>query len=410
MYMDRRRFAQNALAAPTILFLSNLPFLSHLLEPPLAESPRGPVIHPPDKAFLDNLPHLMELAKLPGLGMGVVQGDKLAWQHYAGFANAQTKAPITADSIFPAASMGKQVFAYAALEVVQDGKLDLDQPLMGYLQDGAPTGKWSERITARHVLSHSSGLQNWRWEKDQPLTPAFEPGTKFRYSGEGYYYLQRCIEHITGIGAEQFLQDRVMKPLGMTSSTYLWRADAESRVVAGHEGDEPSYGRDFAKKLFAVIQESGKPLASWHHEEIVEAMVKDKPAGATLLPNGISPNAAFSLLTTVSDYSAFVARILAPRGDSFGLNATMRIEMMKQLSHINSALSWGLGWGIEQEGTQPRYMWQWGDNGRWKNFVLVHPESRSAIVVFTNGENGMRVIERILHAATGHEHAAFLWV
>src|SRR5215469_15919970 len=148
--MNRRQFAQSALAAPAMLSFPTIPFLPNLLVLAKAESPQPPAIRPPDKTFLNSLPHLMELARLPGLGMGVVQGDKLTWQHYAGFANAQTKAPITADSIFPAASMGKQVFAYAALEVVQDGKLDLDQPLMGYLQDGAPTGKWSERITARH--------------------------------------------------------------------------------------------------------------------------------------------------------------------------------------------------------------------------------------------------------------------
>jgi len=185
--MNRRTFVQSGLATPTIVSISTLPLLSNLLGATIPESTQASVIRPPEKAFLDGLPHLMELALLPGLGMGVVQGGRLAWQHYVGFANAQTKAPITADSIFPAASMGKQVFAYAVLELVQDGKLDLDRPLKEYLQDGAPTGKWSERITARHVLSHSSGLRNWRWEKDQPLTPAFEPGTKFRYSGEGFY-------------------------------------------------------------------------------------------------------------------------------------------------------------------------------------------------------------------------------
>jgi CubicO group peptidase (beta-lactamase class C family) len=406
--MNRRQFVQSALAAPASLSLSTPLFLLGPLGHAIAELPQGPIIRPPSSAFLDTLPHLMELAQLPGLGMGVVQGAKLVWQHYAGLANAQTKAPITADSIFPAASMGKQLCAYAALELVQDGKLDLDRPLKEYLQDGAPTGKWSERITARHVLSHSSGLPNWRWQKDQPLTPAFEPGTKFRYSGEGFYYLQRCMEHITGVGAEQFLQDRVMKPFGMTSSTYLWRADAESRIVAGHHGDEASYSGDFAKKLFAVIQASGKPLASWRHEEIVEAMLEDK--SSPLLPNSISPNAAFSLLTKVSDYSRFLTRIVSPRGDSLDLSSSLRTEMIKPLSHINSALAWGLGWGIEQDGAQPPYLWQWGDNGGWKNFVLVHPESRSAIVVFTNGSNGMHVIERILLSATGHEHSAFLWV
>jgi hypothetical protein len=57
-----------------------------------------------------------------------------------------------------------------------------------------------------------------------------------------------------------------------------------------------------------------------------------------------------------------------------------------------------------------KYLWQWGDNGAWKNFVLVHPESGSAIVVFTNGDTGMRVAERVVQAATRRAQPAFLWV
>ncbi|HTS35805.1 MAG TPA: serine hydrolase domain-containing protein [Candidatus Solibacter sp.] len=364
-------------------------------------------IHPPSKKFLATLPHLMELAKLPGLGIGVVDNGKMSWQHYAGVSSAATKAPIAPDSLFPAASMGKQPFAYGVILLAQQGKLDLDKPLREYLADGAPTGKWSEKITARHVLSHSSGLPNWRWNKEQELTPAFEPGTKFRYSGEGFYFLQRCVEHITGMGAEQWMQDQVLKPLGMTSSTYLWNANADAHIVAGHQGDEPSYNTEFAKQLFSKIQASGKPLAVWHHEEIVAAMLKDKPPGTTLLPNDISPNAAFSLLTTVADYSAFLANVVSQHSE---LTSVMRGAISKPISHINSALGWGLGFGVEQEGSQPRYLWQWGDNGGWKNFFLAHLETQSAIAVFTNGENGMHINERVMRAATGEDQAAFMWV
>jgi CubicO group peptidase (beta-lactamase class C family) len=399
-FMQRREFLQASAGAGTAL-VNALPGWAGV-----AQSAKA--IRPPGKEFLGTLPHLMELAQLPGLGVGVVEGGKPTWQYYAGVANAATNAPITALSLFPAASMGKQVFAYGALLLAEEGTLDLDKPLKEYIADGAPTGKWSEKITARHVLSHSSGLPNWRWGKNEELTPVFEPGAKFRYSGEGFYLLQRCVEHITGIGWEQWMQDRVMKPLGMKASTYLWSADVDTRIVAGHQGDGPYYNTEFRRKLFALIEASGKPLGAWRHEEIVVAMQKVKPTGTKLLPNDISPNAAFSLLTTVADYSLFLARVVSPRRAD--VTPVIREEISKPISRINSALGWGLGFGIEQEGTQPRYLWQWGDNGGWKNFFLAQPESQTAIVMFTNGEHGMHVIERVMRKVTGEDQAAFLWV
>jgi CubicO group peptidase (beta-lactamase class C family) len=77
----------------------------------------------------------MELAQLPGLGIGVVEDGKLAWQHYEGVSNRSTNAPIVPASLFPAASMGKQFFAFGALLLAEEGKLDLDKPLKEYLDD-----------------------------------------------------------------------------------------------------------------------------------------------------------------------------------------------------------------------------------------------------------------------------------
>lgn len=423
---NRRRFVRTVVTLPLVALPTSLsgsrqsdsrnhldgktsfPPNDRLVRAP-GRSEKTAAIVPPDKQFMTSLPHFMELAQLPGLGIGVVHGQQLIWEHYAGVANAKTKTPITARSIFPAASMGKQIFAYAVLRLVDEHRLDLDRPLKGYLSEGAPVGEMAGRITARHVLTHSSGLPNWR-EDNQPLVPAFEPGTKFRYSGEGFYYLQRCVEKITGIGCEQFMQERMFQPLRMNSSTYLWRADAGQRLVSNHRGDEPfDNNRAFAEGLFQLIEKSGVPLAEWNHDRIVEEMAKTVSPQQNLVPNDISPNVAFSLLTTVADYCSFLTRITAPRADTFDLKPETRSSMMKPYSHVNSALSWGLGWGIEQE-RELRYLWQWGDNGGCKNIVMVHPESRSALVVFTNGGSGMRVVERIARAATGHENALFLWV
>ena len=127
------------------------------------------------------------------------------------------------------------------------------------------------------------------------------------------------------------------------------------------------------------------------------------------MPNNMVPNSAASLLTTVSDYGTFLTHIAAPTGGAFEIKAETRAMMMKPQVRINNELAWGLGWGI-QEDEGRRYLWQWGDNGEWKNIVLVHPESASAIVVFTNGDTGMRICERVVRAATGTEQPAFLWL
>jgi CubicO group peptidase (beta-lactamase class C family) len=309
--------------------------------------------------------------------------------------------------LFPCCSLGKPVFAWVVLSLAQEGKIDLDRPLNEYLKDDGLTGQFGDRVTGRHVLSHSTGLDNWRWEKGRRLTPRFEPGTKFGYSGEGFYHLQRVLEGITGVGCEAFMQERVFKPLGMDSSTYLWRGDANERLVAGHKGGDPTYNRDLAIRIWKIITESNEPLSHFTHERIVAALVKD--GGLAPEPNEIVPNVAFSMLSTVSDYSRFLTALVEPGDRVLGLSATTRKAMQTAVSHINSALSWGLGIGVESvEGRN--YLWQWGDNGGWKDFLLAEPSTQSAMIVFTNGSNGMHVNERIARDSTGVEHPAFLWI
>ncbi|HEX3374267.1 MAG TPA: serine hydrolase domain-containing protein [Edaphobacter sp.] len=366
-------------------------------------------IHPPAEAFVASLPHLLDLAWLPGMGIAVVCPGKPVWQHYLGVANASTKTAITAESVFPAASLGKPIFACVVLRLAEQGAIDLDRPLNQYLPENALTGQWGDKVTARHVLTHSTGLPNWRSEDKQKLTPSFELGSRFQYSGEGFFHLQRVVEHITGAGFESIMQERIFKPLSMFSSTYIWLPDAKDRLVAGHNGPNPFYNRDINAMVFEVIQASGKPLSFWTTEQIGDALMKKTGKSTPPPPNEFIPNVAFSLLTTVTDYARFVSALVDPQNATLGLSPAMRTAMQTPVSHVNSALSWGLGIGVEHVDGQS-YLWQWGDNGGWKNFILAHPPTRTGIVVFTNGNNGQRVNERILRAATGIEHPAFLWV
>jgi CubicO group peptidase (beta-lactamase class C family) len=400
--MNRRAFLHNT--ATSYLFFLPLGGFASLTKDAIG-------VRLPSEAFLAKLPRLMELASLPGLGIGIVRRDLPVWQHYAGVANAKTKTPITPESLFSGCSLGKPIFACLVLKLAEEGRIDLNRSLNSYLQDDALVGQFGDRVTAYDVLSHTTGLPNWRSERDQKLIPSFEPGTQFEYSGEAFYHLQRVVETITGVGLESLMQERIFKPLGMNSTTYLWRADATEHIVTGHDGGDP-YNRfdrfDRAKRIFDLIQTSGKPLSFWTHEQITAALMKEGNSKIAPTPHEMVPNVAFSLLTTVGNYTRFLAAFVDPHDPTLGLSSATRAAMQKPLSNLNSALSWGLGIGIEETDGQT-YLWQWGDNGGWKDFLLAHPSTRSAIVVFTNGSNGMHVNERIIQAATGVDHPAFLW-
>lgn len=401
--LDRRQFTVSLLAP---LFARPLHFGSTRL--------LAPAISPPNADFLSRLPDIMEIAGVPGLSMSVVQDGRIAWTHYRGVMDATTNQPVSADTLWPAASLSKPAFAFAALHLVDEGKLDLDRPLKSYVPDHAPDDPRGNKITARLVLSHSSGLRNWRQRADQPLVPDFEPGARFQYSGEGIYYLQRAVEHITGMGFEQFMEERLFTPLGMSSSTYSWRRDVAGRLVSGHDQGQPrqSPSKDLALRLLDVAEQQKKPLATFKHEDLVAAMQSMSPAPPTL-PNYMIPNAAASLLTTPTDYSRFLIELLEKHNAVVDLTPVTRKLMITQQSRINRALGWGLGIGLEQQSDMvgdPNFLWHWGDNGSWKNFVLAHPATKSAVVVFTNGSRGLNVANRVITAATGRSHEAFLWL
>jgi CubicO group peptidase (beta-lactamase class C family) len=409
--IDRRQFAA-ALLAPAV---------GAVARPPAAAAP---AVRPLDDAFLARLPRIMELADVPGVGICVVQDGRVAAQHHLGVASTESREPVSARTLWVAASLSKPVCAFAALRLADEGRLDLDRPLKQYVPDHAPADPRADRITARHVLSHSSGLPNWRRRDDEPLVPAFEPGARFRYSGEGFFYLQRAVERVAGRGFERHMQERVFAPLGMTSSTYSWREDVPARLVVGHDRDGnrvPTYWQANAIKLLAAAERRRRPLAAFTADEVraeMRAMTPAPPDRSEYL----LPNAASSLVTTPADYGAFLGALLTGAAPAAALAPATRRAMMAPQTRVNGALAWGLGWGLEWAdeaaagadpatgAAPPDYLWHWGDNGSWKNFVLVHPASRSAVAVFTNGSRGLNVAERVVAAATGRDHPAFLWL
>lgn len=328
------------------------------------------------------VPRLMEEAVVPGVQIALIRNGITAWHGAFGLANTQTGAPVTDASVFEAASLTKPLFAYAVLKLVDEGRLDLETPLVTYLPGryDLESDDLLKSLTARHVLSHRTGFPNWR-PTGQPLKIHFTPGERFSYSGEGFVYLGAVVERITGETIEAFVRRRVFEPLAMASSSLVWQARYEPLKVFGHG-------------VIGNVTGRGTP---WR------------------------PNAAASLHTTAQDYAKFVAAAIA----GAGLRPETAGQMLSPHARLDeggfntatvpptgrpaSALAWGLGWGLEEDA--PGWsVWHWGDNGPVKAYVAASPSQKTGVVVFLNSQNGLTMVPALVRELRGSAGPAFTWL
>jgi CubicO group peptidase (beta-lactamase class C family) len=406
MYLSRRRFMVGTAGALVGAAHARLAWPAQAAI--TTGKPAGPSWQP-NSTFLRHLPRLLELASVPGLSLGVVEDNRI-WTRAFGRAVEDPAQPASPETVFEAASLGKPLLAYAVLRLVDAKALDLDRTLYEYLPLPEASSARMKRVTVRQVLSHTTGLVNWR-QQPGPLEPAEEPGRKFNYSGEAYFYLQRVVEAVTGKPFTWVMREQVFQPLGMRQSSYVWLPEFESRMAAGYDGKENRLDvlSAIGRRTLEIAQQWGIPLMDWRYEESARAVPLVNPQWP-VLPLYMVPNAASSLLTTVSDYTKFLSRVVAPGGRAgLDLSPASRRAMSTPEVRLNSALWWGLGWGIQRD-EHGEVLWHWGANNSFRNFVIADALNGRAVVVFTNSENGPRLYERVIVAVTGHDHPAFLWI
>ena len=327
-----------------------------------------------------DLPPLMKAADVPGLSIALVRNGNVAWVHAFGVKDSKSKDPVTNETVFEAASLSKPVFALAVLKLVDAGRLDLDKPLNEYLPgdyDVGPDPRLSQ-VTARRVLSHTTGFPNWRGG-DANLKIYFTPGEKFSYSGEGFVYLSKVVEHITGEKLNDFMKRMVFDSLGMKSSSYVWQERYDSLKTSRHNAlGEPS------------------------------PQIK------------ATPNAAASLLTTAEDYARFIAAIMSGSGlkpetqknmltpqirvDEGGSNTTAR-----PADKLSATIALGLGVGLQTTSDGVSF-WHWGDNGDAKAYFVAYPREKIGFVMFANGSNGLSFLPELVNEAIGGQQPAIAWI
>ncbi|GAB3296086.1 serine hydrolase domain-containing protein [Hymenobacter tenuis] len=317
-------------------------------------------------------------------GLQLVYSRKSETMRFSmGTRKAGTTQTVDANTIFQAASLGKVVLAYTALRLHDQGKLDLDKPLLSYYPyPRLQAEPRANRITARMVLGHTTGLPNWAgyplaesW-KTSELRLQFAPDSCWSYSGEGYVFLQKTLEHLTGKTLEQLAQQEVFEPLKMKNSSFIWHTRFDKNAAFGH----------------------------------------DKAGQPTEIKRFAEPNGGFSLLTTASDYSRFLQAILAGKGLqpatakmlTTPTNAANRCTT--PLSPTDANIAWACGVGLATTSHGPA-LWHWGDNGDFRGFFMLFPDTQETLLFITNSANGLRLTDDILRLFVGAgQYHAMQWL
>lgn len=317
---------------------------------------------------------LMGELKVPGVSISLIKDKKVYWSKSFGYAHAEAKIPVTNETMFEACSMSKPVFAYIVLKLVDEGKFELDEPLYKYLPEEfiSEEEEYSEQITARMILTHTSGMPNWRKggeERENPLPIYFKPGSKFSYSGEGFYYLQRVVEHLIGEQLETYAKRELFDRLGLTSTSFVWTENLDSQIAAGH--DTSGNYKQKSKYLHA--------------------------------------NAAYTLYTTSEDYAKFIIEILDPSNTSVSLSKGIRDEMLshqirmdtrdvidRRGRNIGLFAYRGLGWVVDSTITGNIAYHSGSNQTGFRCYSQFNRDEGSGIVIMTNGENGSELWRKLI--------------
>jgi CubicO group peptidase (beta-lactamase class C family) len=333
---------------------------------------------------------LIERAHVTGAGIVLFHGGRIAYLHAFGLRDTHQQLPLTPDSVMTAASLTKAAFATLVMRLVEHSSLDLSTPLVQYLSRPLPQ-RYSDlegderylRFTLGILLSHTSGLQNWRaFEDDRKLRIHFDPGSRFAYSGEGIDLAQLAVERATGKPLESLMQEQLFGPLNMTRTSMVWNPAFEGNFANGYD-------------------EQGRSLGP------------QRRAAA---------DAAGSMQTTLRDYATFLSALLT--GEVLGREAMeqmlapqISIHSAHQFPTLSEAttrandgihLAYGIGWGLYDSPYGKAFFKEGHDDGL-RHLTLLFAAHGDGILIMTNSANGEGIYKPLFDALLGPTAFPFEW-
>ena len=304
--------------------------------------------------FENNIEAWLLEHKVPMIGIGIVENGAVI--HTKVYEQPGKETPNLDGMLFDIASLTKTITAIATLNIIQHQTLALDEPVYKhYLDWDIKEDLRHQKLTVRHILSHQTGFPNWRnMTPTKKLNFSFTPGERYAYSGEGYEYLRKVLESKLETPFEAICDSILFAPLGMSTTRFNWDGSfVESQFAMGHDSQ-------------------GNPYDKGKRMEV---------------------NAAAGVIVSIKDYTKFCAFVL----NGARLSSAIYAEMKRPQVHVKNDLYYGLGWQvIKNLSNNQEAIFHFGGESGVRTFVLLFPNEKRGMALFTNSDNGQYVYEKVV--------------
>ena len=189
----------------------------------------------------------MQRQRVPGVSIAIVKDGVIVKARGYGLSNVELAVPASPETVYQSGSVGKQFTATLVMMLVEEGRIGLEDPIGKYVPESP--ARWND-ITIRHLLTHTSGISDSRWDStdfqrnysEADLTRMiaampldFAPGSKWKYSNPAYILLGIIVHRVTGRFYGDVLRERIFTPLGMTTARIISEADIVPNRAAGYQ-------------------------------------------------------------------------------------------------------------------------------------------------------------------------------
>ena len=349
-----------------------------------------------------------------GLSIAVIRDGKVDWVRGYGVTDHETKAPVTEKTTFQVASLGKMSAAYAIMMLAEEGTLSLDHPVS---HERLTILEGCTAPTVRQALSHMTGLENDFFA--QVYTADCMPGSRFRYSGQGYATIAELIAAQKNMAVADAIDEMLFSPLAMELTQYGERLGTSQ--ANGHVSALALFiGRAvFGSPLWVTLSGLFGVLIFLFLPAIIAGRAKGFGAAAlalfsthailalvffagTRMPAKMHVNIdagfiAASLTSNAEDLATFGAELMRPTL----ISMETRDLMLTQQTDQPGCIQWALGIGIDNCADTTTY-WHWGSNMGFESLFVIDPQSGDGVVIITNTGGGL---DTVIPGRGGHAAA-----